>query len=232
MDELFLLPQSPMAMPRAYWISQSPQVVLCSSVMLVAPSAHEFDRVLAESQKVNESQYDMEMVNNLYRNEAIVLPHHAYMLLTGEFRDQKHKVYLGEDETAVWDADQTLKEAKYIHFSDWPLPKPWIEADPSVWKKEMPKCYNEEGNVLEGDATDQCRDREVWVGIYEDFKKRRTDICGANFYEEHYSRRKNGLAAAENLLNFEGEAIELEREHFDSESVGPDLLELRTPGLA
>ena len=45
MDELFLLPPCTVAMPRAYWML--PDNFFSSLIVLVQPSATEFDRVLA-----------------------------------------------------------------------------------------------------------------------------------------------------------------------------------------
>ncbi|KAJ4348280.1 uncharacterized protein N0V89_009652 [Didymosphaeria variabile] len=67
----------------------------------------------------------MELVNDRFEQSAMVLPHRPYALLTGEFRRSNHSAYLGNTFEA-WDPEKVLKEAKLVHFSDWPLPKPWI----------------------------------------------------------------------------------------------------------
>jgi hypothetical protein len=121
MDELFLLPSCPVAMPRAYWLNPNDRT-LSSQLVLIEPSESEFTRIMAAISNAGSSDYDMEIVNNLYKDSALILPHRRYDLLTGEFRSKSHSSYLGND-VEVWDPEKILEEAKYLHFSDWPVPK-------------------------------------------------------------------------------------------------------------
>ncbi|CAG8936451.1 unnamed protein product [Penicillium salamii] len=118
MDELFLMPPCPIAMPQAYWM---PESKLTSAMMLITPSETEFAEVMNATQHSNENMYDMEIVNKVYKDRALVIPHDPYILLTGEFRNRDHSSYLGKERK--WDPDEVLKRAKYLHFSDWPVPK-------------------------------------------------------------------------------------------------------------
>lgn len=128
MDELFLLPPTPIAMPRAYWLlpdHPSGSNQLTSSVLLLEPSQHEFERIEAAIVGAGERDFDMEILNRLYNRTALVLPHKPYFMVTGELRHNEsvgHDDYLGGG--LQWDSRQVRKEAKYIHFSDWPMPKP------------------------------------------------------------------------------------------------------------
>lgn len=124
MDELFLLPPVPMAMPRAYWLGFDDRV-LSSQIMLLQPSEFEYGRVIKHVETAAANDYDMEIVNTLYRDSALLLPHRPYNLLTGEFRNiepNTHDKYLGNDEEQ-WDPNAAFREAKFLHFSDWPYPK-------------------------------------------------------------------------------------------------------------
>ena len=56
------------------------------------------------------SDYDMEIINNLYKDNAQV------------FHWTNHTNYLG-DPDGHWDPEAVLKEAKFLHFYDWPIPK-------------------------------------------------------------------------------------------------------------
>ena len=128
MDELFLLPPAPMGMPRAYWLPPDDRV-LSSQLMLLQPSEFEYSRIANGIENAGLVEYDMEIVNNLYRDSAFILPHRPYDLLTGEFRGKNHSAYLGNKEEQ-WDPDGVLKEAKFLHFSDWPVPK--VDPDPHL----------------------------------------------------------------------------------------------------
>ena len=169
MDELFTIPTTPLAAPRAYWLYPDKRPFLSSQLILVEPSTLEFDRIAAAIAAASSKEFDMEIVNNLYGTSCIVLPHRRYDLITGEFRRDSHDAYLG-NEVETWDADAALNEAKFLHFSDWPVPKPWIKADEALLQKHQPQCP--------GSEEQGCRERDLWRGFYTDFAKRRQEVCG------------------------------------------------------
>ncbi|KAI9777343.1 MAG: N-acetylglucosaminyltransferase [Geoglossum umbratile] len=171
MDELFLLPKVLVAMPRAYWLDPKDRV-LSSQIALIQPSTSEFQRILRAIDGAKEGEYDMEIMNNLYRDSALILPHRPYNLLTGEFRSGNHSKYLGNPEEQ-WDSDKVLEEAKFLHFSDWPRPKPWLAAPSKTVDEIQPKCDSNKTTQAQG-----CRERELWLGFYSDFTARRKEICG------------------------------------------------------
>ncbi|CAG7952953.1 unnamed protein product [Penicillium salamii] len=156
MDELFFLPSCPLALPRAYWLDPDHRV-MTSYLMIIEPSKFEFDRIVATMETSKTSGYDMEIVNTIYRDHALIIPHRPYTLLTGEFRGDVHGKYLGNS-LEVWNPQKALMEAKTVHFSDWPVPKP--------------SCHF---NATSGEA-DDCRDRDHWLGIYYEFNNRRK-VC-------------------------------------------------------
>ncbi|KAK4949041.1 hypothetical protein LTR10_012414 [Elasticomyces elasticus] len=164
MDEIFLMPLAPVAMPRAYWLKDKEQ--LSDQLALVQPSTKAFDAVLQRIAERQSSEYDMEIINALYGSSCAVLPHRPYNLLTGEFRSADHTGYLGS-KSEIWDAESVMQEAKYVHFSDWPLPKPWLH-DKVIEKEMAPKCQ-------------ECAEKRVWLWLYEDFRERRKNVCGPEF---------------------------------------------------
>ncbi len=168
MDELFLLPSAPVAMPRAYWLDRP---YLSSQLVLVEPSTFEFNRVEAAFSDRSDEDFDMEIVNNLYGTSCFIIPHRKYDLVTGEFKaaPEEHWKYLGSQEEE-WDPDKVFAEAKFLHFSDWPYPKPWIETSEEETKENMPQCRGEDGQ--------DCRDQQHWLNIYQDFRERRRSVCG------------------------------------------------------
>ncbi|KAI1161333.1 glucose N-acetyltransferase [Nemania serpens] len=168
MDELFLMPPCPVAMPRAYWLFPK-EKILSSQLMLVQPSEIEFDRIMKQVESANRDDYDMEIVNQLYGESAMVLPHRPYDLLTGEFRGDKHQNYLGTDREE-FDPVAIYNEAKFLHFSDWPIPKPWISMSESMRQDMQPKCSTKNGQ-------EDCAARDLWNGFYSDFAQRRSTVC-------------------------------------------------------
>ncbi|PYI05196.1 nucleotide-diphospho-sugar transferase [Aspergillus sclerotiicarbonarius CBS 121057] len=171
MDELFLLPPCAVALPRAYWLNFDDRV-MSSQVMLVQPSAAEFRRIEQSIAAAGSNVYDMEIVNDLYRDSALILPHRPYDLLTGEFRSKNHTAYLGNS-LEPWDPVEILREAKFLHFSDWPVPKPWIEAPETVIAENKPECDVDP----QTGRYDDCRARDIWLGLYDDFARRRQGVC-------------------------------------------------------
>lgn len=175
LDELFFLPPAIVAMPRAYWLL--PDQMLSSQVVVIEPSYREYNALndavkAAMSGQVqlgqSKNRYDMDLLNDRYRDNALVLPHRKYNLITGEFRTKDHRNYMG-NEHEEWDPDRALAEAKFVHFSDWPLPKPWVMWPQKELAEMQPKCDNNPGTPEESG----CRDREVWKKIYDDFRHRR-----------------------------------------------------------
>jgi len=162
MDELFFLPQAPVAMPRAYWLDDT----MSSQLMVIEPSLVEFDRIQYAFAHRKATDFDMEIMNDLYSKECLVLTPQKYNLITGEFRSNLHYRYLGSM-TAKWDARRALKDAKYMHFSDWPYPKPWAEYSHVTHDKLQPDCEI----TIEGD--EDCSSRDVWDEIYDEFLARR-----------------------------------------------------------
>ncbi|OGE48946.1 hypothetical protein PENARI_c024G09271 [Penicillium arizonense] len=180
MDELFFLPPTTVAMPRAYWLLPEKKI-LSSLLVVIQPSYREYLVVAGASEPAKNGQiemnltdhrYDMELLNDMYGDSAMVLPHRQYGLLSGEFRTKDHSRFLGNDHE-VWDPDRALAEAKFIHFSDWPIPKPWVMWPQDMLAKEQPKCNENPGTPQESG----CRDREIWKMIYDKYRRNRKEVC-------------------------------------------------------
>lgn len=140
--------------------------MLASHIMVISPSAQEFSRVQKAISKASLGVYDMEIVNNLYGSDCVVLPHKNYALLSGEFRGWEHGKYTGGED---WDAGKVVEEVKYVHFSDDPFPKPWVEPTTKEINAAKPACDLVAGKV-------DCRGKEFWEWLYEDFRKKRK-VC-------------------------------------------------------
>ncbi|KAK2671768.1 Nucleotide-diphospho-sugar transferase [Fusarium oxysporum f. sp. vasinfectum] len=175
MDELFFLPAATVAMPRAYWIS--PEKILSSQLMLIQPSDTEFSRIMERVQSVKSGEYDMEIVNQLYGDSALVFPHRRYDLLSGEFRNDKHTLYLGS-EPETWDPAAAYSEAKLVHFSDWPLPKPWKPMPEEERVEAQPNCTRKSSGNLRLSRRDK-RVSHKWNNVDLEFE------IGKNLPKDH-----------------------------------------------
>jgi hypothetical protein len=78
----------------------------------------------------------------------------------------EHHRYLGST-TEQWDAEKALEEAKYVHFSDWPYPKPWKPESEVERLRLQPKCYESRSGKQD------CTDHMIWNEIYRGFRGRR-----------------------------------------------------------
>jgi hypothetical protein len=228
MDELFLMPQCPLAIPRAYWLNPDERV-MSSQLLLIRPSKFEFNRIMEAINIAERSDYDMEIVNDLYRDSALILPHRPYTLLTGELRNDNHSKYMGNS-NETWNPDAIMKEAKYVHFSDWPVPKvcppcslsagleklslltiqkPWIDPPSYIMDEKKPSCQM---NISTGHL-DDCRNRDYWLGLYADFTKRRTVLdTPSTFWRTMANKHRKSAALMYNR-----------RQNFDRISRRPDL---------
>lgn len=121
MDELFTLPSTPVAMPRAYWLGFDERK-LTSAILVIQPSKDEYDRIAKAIAASKSNEYDMEIMNQLYRDSAMIIPHRPYLMLTSGLYELDHTRYFGTTEE-VWDPDLVIEELRFIHFSDWPVPK-------------------------------------------------------------------------------------------------------------
>jgi len=172
-DELFLLPTTPMAMPRAY-LSYSRPWPLSSVLMVLKPDVKAFEHFQRQLEGggndmlVRAHRYDMELVNERFEDSALVLPHRPYALISGEFRRQDHTAYLGSA-SETWDAEEVFKEAKLVQFSDSPLPPPHFLWAPKALEEMQPDCG--------GRHKETCAERRIWKGLYDDFRHRRRDVC-------------------------------------------------------
>lgn len=182
MDELFHLPPSPIAMPRAYWLlgNESSQRTLSSHVMVIQPSRREFDRIQKRVQLADKDEYDMELLNKLYIDTAMVLPHRPYAMLSSELRETDHRSYLGS-ETEEWDPAAVMNEAKTVHFSDFPVPKPWkvhltTDDQDNIVNLE-PKCEMKKKDDESDGKEEDCSGRDAWRELYADFRERKQVNC-------------------------------------------------------
>ncbi|KAF1971769.1 nucleotide-diphospho-sugar transferase [Bimuria novae-zelandiae CBS 107.79] len=179
MDELFFLPSTPVAMPRAYWLDQP---FLSSQLLVIEPSTTEWTRVSDYMSTNPKGGFDMDILNTLYKNTALVLPHRRYDLLTSEFRKEpnQHEPYLSTQEK--WNGTKVLEEVKFVHFSDWPVRKPWL-MDEEGREESKPKCHKV-GNEMD------CTDRDIWVELYSGYAAKRKEICGREY---DLRRRATGM---------------------------------------
>ena len=171
LDDLFLLPFAPVAMMRAYWTPVSSS--LTSLFIMLQPSIVETARLMAaaEAETRKNNEFDMEILNALYKDSAMILPHRNYGLLSGEFRSEDHTAYLGND-YEKWNPKRALQEARMIHFSDWPIPKPWIMWPRNLLQEKIPRCEYNHGTAL----AQGCDNRDIWLELYNDFRRRRK-VC-------------------------------------------------------
>jgi hypothetical protein len=139
--------------------------------MLLQPSSATFSLIQTAITAATRGTYDMEIINSLFGDKCSLLPQNEYALLTGEFRRNEHKGFLGDEK---WDTEMVMREAKFVHFSDYPFPKPWEEATVNQQEAATPKC--------EFLGRPDCRGRDIWVGFYENFKMRRK-VCDSAIFE-------------------------------------------------
>lgn len=177
MDHYFLSPMAAVAVPRAYWLNEKgtniAKQVLGSHVMLIEPNKDHYEKIVAES--LRSGEFDMEVINHMFQDSAMILPHRRLALLTGEFRTKNHTKFLGPDEDEEWNAMAEVSRSFLVHFSDWPLPKPWLPHTKRQWEDALPTCLEDE---IEKEDQPRCADRVMWTGFYEDYSHLKEQECG------------------------------------------------------
>ncbi|RFU23961.1 hypothetical protein B7463_g12381, partial [Scytalidium lignicola] len=173
-DELFLIPSAPVTMPYVYF-GPAEGWKLSSSMVLIQPSTQAFVKVSKAVKEAKDDESDVDILNKLYEGKISMLPQRPYSLAAGEFRRQNHRAYLGNSYDS-WDPDRVFEEAKFMHFFDEPMPKPWIRAPQMLLNKYMPQCSRSEWF-----GASDCRDRAMWFKLYSDYEEKRKAVCGAGF---------------------------------------------------
>lgn len=170
LDELFMLPSAQIAMMRAYW-DLPHKKALSSKLVVIEPSHSEFERLLeaGHAAQIQGEFFDTHGLNRFYDDSALILPHLKYGLTSGEFRSEDHGKYLGRTGPA-WDPEKVMVEASLVHFLDNPFPKPWIMWPRNLLGEKVPQC---KGGYV---GKEDCRDKKIWLGLYDDFRQRRK-VC-------------------------------------------------------
>ncbi|KAI9055188.1 hypothetical protein LZ554_000152 [Drepanopeziza brunnea f. sp. 'monogermtubi'] len=174
LDAVFLLRKAPLAMPWVFW-GDPVGWAFSNQMMLITPSLKGFAKIEAEIKNADLDDYDLTIVEKLYRGKILKIPQKPYHLMTGELRRLDHSQYLGSP-SKEWDPVEALQKAKMLHFSDWPVPRPWTSAPQATLNKNMPKCLRSEWFG----ATD-CKNRMIWMQLYRDYAAKRKGFCGSHF---------------------------------------------------
>jgi hypothetical protein len=178
LDDLFHAPSARLAIPRAYWLNNladpaSPSArapMLTSLMFLLQPHTYTYKQVVDESRRSRD--FDMEIVNHLFQSSAMVLPHRGLILLSGEFRNEDHSRYLSGEPDESWDPAKEFNTSRIVHFSDWPVPKPWLRND-YLMLKHQPACEGHDDD----DRSEACMDRRIWWALYDEYARDRAEIC-------------------------------------------------------
>lgn len=88
MDEHFLLPSAPVALPRACWWEKTFTVAL----MLVQPTTNEFKRVEQSIAPASPNKYNMKIGNQFHVESAAEMPHRTYIMQWANFADLVERI--------------------------------------------------------------------------------------------------------------------------------------------
>lgn len=191
LDELFLIPAAPIAMPHVYWGSQdgwqfSPQLTI------MTPSSDSFSR-LTDAIKVSPvGEYDISVLEKVFHGQIIRIPQRPFALLSGELRRKSHDHYIGNAFPRIWNPYNILHKARILYFSDDPIPKPWYTASQDLLNRYMPSCEESEGF-----GASNCEDRQVWLRLYSDYAEWRKAVCGNDFDPAVNNRSDENLGKAQ-----------------------------------
>lgn len=84
LDHVFDLPETDLAAPRAYWLSDN--TAISSTLLLILPDERSWARVKQTIDNIEHNIYDMDIVNGLFNETAILLPG-SYATLNSHWED-------------------------------------------------------------------------------------------------------------------------------------------------
>ncbi|CAG8959236.1 hypothetical protein HYFRA_00012594, partial [Hymenoscyphus fraxineus] len=187
LDELFLFPDAPIAMPWVYHEHGKEEWDYDTKTMLIRPSTKDFQSLLKSHSSsiappTPRPEPALKLLHRKFGSKILRIPQRPYHLTTSEFRRDDHTPYLAHNSLSTpneaWDPDDVLDEAKILHYHDPGFPKPWFKAERGLMNRYMPAC-----RVLDGFGASDCRDRHTWLGLYRGFGVGKTVVCGADFEE-------------------------------------------------
>ncbi len=142
------------------------------------------DNILPKYVKAKES-YDMDLINDelynfkeliyyqfkifrkvqhLFEPSVLVLPYTKYGLLTGSINDKRSQEILKNGIIGYDRAESdSIKDAKFIHFSDYPLSKPWLYSS-----TDDIQCKHD------GYSEEMCK---YWKSLYSEYLEK-SAMCG------------------------------------------------------
>lgn len=138
--------------------------------------------------------YDMEILNkfiddNLQRGTMKfgIIDHRIYGVLTGEFREQyhskfvcdpQHLPFISHQSNEGWNGTDVIQHAKLVHFSDEPIPKPWLPEN-NIDHYNTFKIYCDQGDMQEYKITylvnkprlvTDCDSVDIWNWLRQKFR--------------------------------------------------------------
>ncbi|KAH8595601.1 hypothetical protein B0O99DRAFT_652061 [Bisporella sp. PMI_857] len=194
LDLLFLIPPAPIAMPFIYW-GKTDRWHFSTQLMLIEPSAEYLSQVADGIKAAGPQEYVVDTLTKVFNRKIIKIPQRPFGLSSGEYRRETHHEYMDNRAPNKWDPDRMLKEAAILHFSDYPIPKPWIQGSQELVNQYMPKCRRSEwfGGT-------NCRHRQVWLSLYSDYAEHRHTVCGKGFEVERQKESPDMSGLRERLF--------------------------------
>ncbi|KAH3672740.1 hypothetical protein WICMUC_004146 [Wickerhamomyces mucosus] len=140
--------------------------------------------------------------------ELLILPHQIYGCLSAELNiNRDHVPFLADiqdlpfiqedfgkipyynirkpifDDPDYSESEQFFPHVKFAHFSDSPIPKPWIAKKKEGWyMKHRTRClknsFIDDFEVAPEYTTNDCKAGEFWENLHEDFATQRKNVCG------------------------------------------------------
>lgn len=126
-------------------------------------------------------QFDLfRRMKSKFQPEVLVLPFGRYGLLTGSIKNEQHHNMMLNDVLGYKRLDESgqqiekdlsdiVKDSKYIHFSDYPIAKPWNYASITAFECKVNPKHSKN---VEKD-TEQCA---LWNSVYSTYLETRS-IC-------------------------------------------------------
>jgi alpha-N-acetylglucosamine transferase len=150
LDHLFLLPKGiGIAAPRSYWEDDPKKFT--SALMVIDPSQEMWQRVDKELHPIKEGKYDMDILNDVFMRDCMLLPNN-YLVLNSHWEDETSETRLKN--TGYSSLDSLASQTHVLHFTA--LGKPWsLNLSTVAFKRPLAHAFFQRSFQLWSETADK-----------------------------------------------------------------------------
>ena len=179
LDHMFSLPKVDVAAPRMYWGDETS--TLTSAMMLITPSNRLWEKVRKAIDTIGADQFDMEILNSLFKSNALVLPG-DYCTLNSEWEVNKMPNW--------WQGEEPSRDPEWV--PDVPLPG--LRTMPKQQgRKQTPLSLSSNRASWEADPLERFSDESIEENPVDSITEESQDLQGLSLDNTESSEKDRAL---------------------------------------